>query len=506
VNRVRPVTRRVLARNSMLNIIYLSVPLVVAILVLPATIHGLGRERFGILALAWVVTGYFVFLDMGIGRATAKYTADALGRGRDDEISATVWTAVSAQAAIGLAAAAVLAAVAPLLVGEVLRVPPPLVGEGTRVFLLVALAVPPMILTASLRGVLEAAQRFELVNAVRLPASLATLLLPFAGVLLEWSLEAIVLGIVAAQVLALGANVALVARIFPSVRRFQFDRRRLRPLLSFGWWVTVPTIVGPLLAYLDRFVVGAAVSIAAVAYYAVPADLLARLWFIPASLITPLFPAVSRLRGAGDEAEIPRMVARSVKYLVLGMGPLLVLLAVNANDILLRWLGPGFAENATPILQIIAVGTFANFMAAVPFSAIQAMGRADLLAKLSLIEVVPYAVLLWGLVTGYGLVGAALAWTTRVTLEAVIVWGISIRVMNVPSRMFREERLPQAILLLALYLGIALLLATTVPGVVVRAFLLLVAAAAIGLGGWRHVMAERDRDRVVAAMRMAGPS
>jgi O-antigen/teichoic acid export membrane protein len=40
----------------------------------------LGVERFGLLSIAWVVLEYFVIFDCGLGRASAKYVAEALVR------------------------------------------------------------------------------------------------------------------------------------------------------------------------------------------------------------------------------------------------------------------------------------------------------------------------------------------------------------------------------------------------------------------------------------------
>jgi O-antigen/teichoic acid export membrane protein len=62
-----------IARNTLLNLIGLAAPLLVAILTIPYVVHGLGTDRFGLLSLAWVVLGYFTIFDLGLGRATTKY-------------------------------------------------------------------------------------------------------------------------------------------------------------------------------------------------------------------------------------------------------------------------------------------------------------------------------------------------------------------------------------------------------------------------------------------------
>jgi len=91
-----------LARNTVLNFIGQALPLLVGVVTIPFIVRGLGTERFGLLSLAWVVLGYFAIFDLGLGRATAKFVAKALGKGEKDQIPQSVWTAVTAQAILGI--------------------------------------------------------------------------------------------------------------------------------------------------------------------------------------------------------------------------------------------------------------------------------------------------------------------------------------------------------------------------------------------------------------------
>ena len=158
-----------LARNTLLNLIGQAVPLLVAVVAIPFVVRGLGTERFGLLSLAWVVLGYFTIFDLGLGRATTKYVAEALGKGEEDQVPHIIWTAVTVQAIMGFVGAIVLLGITDLLVGRVLNIPPELLGEARVTFHLLALSIPVVLISSSFSGVLEAAQRFDLINAVRDP-------------------------------------------------------------------------------------------------------------------------------------------------------------------------------------------------------------------------------------------------------------------------------------------------------------------------------------------------
>src|SRR5205823_13508741 len=142
----------------------------------------------------------------------------------------------------------------------------------------------------SFRGVLEAAQRFDLINIVRAPASAANFLLPFLGVLLRWNLPEIIAALVVSAWVTAAALYLMCRHLFPSLkRRPHFYPGEVLRLVTYGGWVTVSTIVSPILVYFDRFMVGTLISVVAVGYYAAPHEMAPRLLIIPTSLVATLF-------------------------------------------------------------------------------------------------------------------------------------------------------------------------------------------------------------------------
>ncbi len=180
---------RLLARHTLFNLIGQGAPLIIALFTIPLLIKGLGIDRFGVLTLAWVVIGYFSLFDFGLGRALTKLVAEKLGEGRDGEIPTLVWTALFLMLCFGLVGALFLAVLSPWLVNTALKVPEPLRPETIQSFYLLAASIPIVISTTGLRGILEAQQRFGLVNTVRIFMGIFTylgpvLVLPFSSSLL----------------------------------------------------------------------------------------------------------------------------------------------------------------------------------------------------------------------------------------------------------------------------------------------------------------------------------
>jgi len=471
-------------------------PLAVALATMPFVVRGLGPARFGVLALAWVVLSYFGVFDLGLGRATTRFVAEALGQGRPERVPSLAWSAMLMQLGLGLAGGLVLAALAPVLVGHVLKVPPELAKETRAAISLLALAVPAVLVAGSLRGVLEAAQRFDLVNAVKAPFGAANFLIPLLGVVRGWGLPGIVALLVAARVAALGFLLLCCLTVFPGLRRRPtFARADARALFGFGGWITVSSVLSPILVYLDRFVLGAVVSLAAVAYYSAPYEMVTRLWMLPASLATTLFPAFSALSGQERPARQQAVAAQSLKYLLVVLGPVVALVAASARDLLHLWLGPDFAQYGTAVVQIIAVGVLVNSLAQVPYALVQADGRPDLTAKFHLAELVPHIVLSWVLVTALGVPGAAVAWTLRVTVDAALLFVAARRVSGLPLSSLLGARISWTVSLLTAFLLIAVATNRLMAARGERLLLLTAGFVATTAALWRWSLDSDDRSR-----------
>ena len=76
--KVELIGNNLLIKNSFINLFGYIFPALVAIITLPILINFLGIERFGVLSLAWMITGYFSFFDFGIGRALVKLLSENL--------------------------------------------------------------------------------------------------------------------------------------------------------------------------------------------------------------------------------------------------------------------------------------------------------------------------------------------------------------------------------------------------------------------------------------------
>ncbi len=482
-----------LARNIGLNLIGQGAPLLAAAFCIPMLIQHLGTDRFGVLTIAWMVIGYFSLFDLGLGRALTHAISEKLARHEEAYIPAVAWTSMALMTVLGLIAGVAIVLGRDAMVTHVLKVPEVYREETIASFVLLGAAVPLVIVTTGLRGILEAYQRFDLVNIVRIPMGVLT----FAGPLLvvPWSvrLDAVVAVLVAGRFLTMLWHAVLVDRAVPAIRRHvHFDAAQVRPLLRFGGWMTVSNVISPLMLYMDRFFISAIVGLGAVVYYTTPYEAVYRISVIPEAVFGVLFPLMTAQlaanRDAGDE-----LFATGIKIMAGVMFPAILTMVMLAGPFLAWWLDARFVEHSTLVTQLLAIGIFVNSMARVPYNLIQAAGRADLTGKAHMLEFPLYVgALVLGL-HAFGIEGAAAVWGLRMALDLGLLTIIA-------KRSVKLRHTGRSMLLVAV-LTVCLLLATQFQGglwatlgcnaVVVLAYL--------GVF-YRWILAQPERDRLRQAL------
>ena len=468
-----------------------------AVLSIPVLIKGIGTDRFGVLTLAWSIIGYFSLFDIGLGRALTKLVAEKLGEGQEHEIPSLVWTALFLMLILGFIGMLAASLLSPWLVRDALRIPQALQPETLKTFYLLAFSIPVVISTLGLRAILEAHQCFGLINIVRIFMGSFTFLGPLLVLPFTQNLFLIVIVLIMGRFITWVIYLLFCFRIMPVLRQgFALEFTVIGPLLRFGSWMTVSNIISPIMVYMDRFLIGALLSMTAVAYYATPYDLVTKLLLIPGSLMLVLFPAFSSTF-VQDRNHTARLFSQGVKYIFLALLPLTLLIVVLSREGLTFWIGPEFARNSAKVLQWLAIGVFLNSLAQVPFALIQGAGRPDLTAKLHLIELPFYLFAVWWLVRAYGIEGAAIAWVLRVAVDASFLFGMTKRFLAIRASTIRHTTIIVGSALLTLFFAA---LPESIPS---KGLFLLLTLPTFTLLAWSLILDPEERAFVIDCFKKA---
>lgn len=482
------IAARHITHNVLWNFAGHFLPLFVGLLAFPVLLDGLGVERFGLLGIAWMLVGYFSLFDLGLSRAVTYIVAERVGSDDQNAAKRVASTALLLMWGFGGGAAFLVWGLAPWLAGSVLAMPAGLRQEAVDAFRMLSLSVPFVIHTAGLRGILEAHQAFRVASYIRSALGVGIFLGPL--VILPFSASLVHCMAVLAMIRVAGwvaHRRAVEQRMALGYGLRGFDRQWIKPLFSFGSWMTVTNLIGPLMVYLDRFLIGAVVSVGAVSYYIIPYELVTRLWIFPAAIAGVLFPFFSAHCNLNVE-KTALFLNRGGTYAFIILFPLLMIVSYLAPEILGLWLGEEYALGSTQILRWLSAGVLTGSIAQMSFALIQGAGRSDWTAKLHMAEAIPYWALLLWLMDRYGVVGAAGAWFVRTTADALaLIWGASRLGPSFQEgihSMMMVTLPPAGIVLFSLFL----------ESIVTRLIVLIVALVIFGIYTWFKLISNVERE------------
>ena len=465
------------ARSAVWNIVGRALPIVIAVIATPYLFADLGPTRWGLFALALSLIGIFGIFDFGIGRALTKLLAEKIAIGAIEDAACLTRTGLALLTILGLVGAIVLAAAAPAWTSHGLRVAANERGEILFAVLVLCLAVPFVILNAALWGVISAFQAFRPANLVNIPILALYYIGPLIVLHLVDSLVAVVLVLVVCRIAMTACYWRICLGVMPSLRTARVDWSHGRELMRLGGWMTISNLAWPLLMYVDRFMVASVLSVAAAGFYATPSDMLGRFSLVTVAVMQTAFPAMAAaFRSDPDQAAtLLRRCGLAVASILFI--PALVVTAFS-HEILSLWIGASFAQDASAVMRWLALAVVLGAVDTVVAGFIDSIGRPDVNAKFSIIELVLYVPVLALLLRTYGIEGAAWAWTLRVGLDLAMRAVIAGRL--VPSLRPVLSRL----VALTLIATLALSLPMVAPSIAERLAFMALACAVYGVALW----------------------
>jgi O-antigen/teichoic acid export membrane protein len=415
------------SQNSLMNLATQVAISGLAVVALPAIVHGLGDERFGLLSLCWLMLGYVGFLDLGLGQATVNLLAGRIADGRMAEAGGILRTSLLVGTGLSVAFIVLFEVLHEMGLASFLNLSPALAAESKSALRIFALGIPPVLLTGVLRSVPLSMNRFDLVNLLQTIGALLQWLGSIAVIALGGGLVEVIALFVGTRYLIVAALYLFVRSVFPSragaVPAPAGEATYLRRLLAFGGWISVAQILGPLLLVFERVIITRVSSPEWITYFAVPQDTLLKLVIVPMSLASTLYPVVSARWHQPEGAAFSRRIYHdAVRYAYYVLLPAVFIAIAFSGEILGLWLGETFAERSGDVFALVALGVLFHALAQLPNTIILGSGRPQITAKLLLVEIVPYLALAVWFTSMWGVRGTALAWLIRVVVETAYLF------------------------------------------------------------------------------------
>jgi O-antigen/teichoic acid export membrane protein len=327
------------------------------VLVTPLLIWRLGDEAYGMWALVFSVTEYYMVLDLGARSTLVKYVAHYWALREDRELNrmlnSGIFYLVCGGACV-LLATLVLAPLSPRL----FVISPELRTTFVYMVLVTGLGWAFTIVFNGFSGCLEAIQRFDLSNRIQIVTNIGRVVGMLAVLQAGFGLRAVATVSVAARL----TQGMLLARAFSrQCPQFHWslahlDREAFRKILSFGL-PNVPSGLGALLLFQGPpILIGHALPSQFVGYYTLPGRLIQIAIDFVYRLGHVTNARASELVAHQRRDELIRLAVHANRFSLVLFMPFALFLCLY-GDALFRVLSPEFAEMSAPLLPVFVLGT-----------------------------------------------------------------------------------------------------------------------------------------------------
>ncbi|MEH6549041.1 MAG: flippase [Pseudomonadales bacterium] len=406
-------------KNTAYNLIGSIAPIFISLVTIPLYLSQIGEARYGIIAIVGIFLGYFGLFDLGLGKAVNQRISSV----KNDAAAHNqiFWSAVVVNFSMGTMGGILLYLVAGWVFSSQIEMSSELKVEILGALPLLVIALPVITVSSVFSGVLQAKEDFLAINIFNVMVSAMIQVVPLAvAYFLYPELPLLISAIVVVRIMSLALFYSRARSLLP-ISLFNFSSVEARRLVSFGGWVTLTGVVGPLMVTFDRLLIGLISGPVAVTYYQLPFQLVTRIKLIPDAVTVAMFPKLV----SDNEALRYKRSEKAIRFLSAILTPAIVVAVIAIHSFLTFWIDADFAKNAGMLGQILLLGVLFNCFARLPFTVLQAKGRPDLMAKCHVFELPFYLMVLYWSLEQWGVMGAAASWTLRTVVDCLLSFHFS---------------------------------------------------------------------------------
>jgi O-antigen/teichoic acid export membrane protein len=485
------------ARGGLWSIGWQGAGLAAALIATPFTIRLLGPSAYGVWALLQTTLTWIALADVGMSLASTRFAGDSLARGDDQGEVTAVWTSVAITAFTTTAVCAIAAWFAPAIVAHLLHVHGALSNAATLGLRVMTAAVVATALNNTFNTPQVVRLRwFSNTLTTTGSAVLQVILVPVALWAAGGSVQTAAFVAAGTSVLGAAGTVAIATRLQPGLRRPQVSARLGRSILGYGAAASLSGAATVILTSAERLFLGHYAGVVTVAVYVVASRLGTLVSAIPVAASAPLFPAIVRFHAQGAESRVRDLYAQALQGSFLVLTPAMLLLAGVAGPFLTVWAGHLYGARSTHVVYVVIVGVWFNSLTYMPQTYLLATSRAWLVARVHLLEVVPYLIAAALLTSRFGAMGAAIVWSGRGVIDALILFVLATRSGRLPLSPLSSRRTFS--LLAPVLLGMAVLaIGDLTGGLAARAGALIALTVVYAAITWWLVLTTAERAGLV---------
>ncbi len=330
------------------------------------TIHeyGLFYAIMAFLSLIWV------FKDMGISPALAKYIPEFYVKKRFSDIKTTITSIMLFQYITGFIIFVLL-----FILSDYISIN--FFHNASAKPILQILSIELAITVSVLRPVIQGLQKmgaYALVEFVRIIFVsifvLSTISLGIKGIAISYLAASIIV-----QLIFL-AYIFNITKKFKGPVQIRYDRK----IFSFGFYVFIGSLAGFLVSYTDTLVLTFFRSLDEVGFYQVAMPTSQLLWVFVGTITVVMLPIMSEIWSKDQKQMLAEGVSLLVKFTLIFIIPFALILMSFPEIVLNLIFGPSYI-GASTALQILSLGAVFYTLMTILSTAINAIGKPELNTK-----------------------------------------------------------------------------------------------------------------------------
>jgi O-antigen/teichoic acid export membrane protein len=412
-----------LRRNLIANLAGNAWQSLMGIIFIPAYIHFLGIECFGVIGLFASVLAIVALLDLGLSSTMTREVA-RLSAGPTDagELRCLTYTLERIYWAAGLLITIAAICLASPATSHWLRPIALPHGQLTTSLMLagtaLALQWPASIYSGGLTGL-------DRQVALNTTTAISATLRGAGAVVVLWLYPSLTAFFAWQALVSFATSLTLRWQLWAALPQHDDHPRFQLALLARAWrfaaGMTGIAVLGTLFTQLDKLILSRLVSLEQLGYYALAGVIATALMRIAVPIFSSVYPRLVQLATADDRPSLSETYHRGSQIMATLLIPMSLVIALFAWDIIRIWTRQtATADAVAPLASVLIIGTAITGVLHLPYALQLAHGWVSLPLITNLIATVIYIPLLIMSVTFMGPAGAAWTWVALNAVELII--------------------------------------------------------------------------------------
>jgi len=382
------------------------ISMAIAFFFTPYLISMLGKERYGLWSLILSITVYMAFADIGMKQSIVRYVSKYYAVEDWKQVNEVISSAAKIYFFISLIMLLGTLTISFLFL-QYFQISPEFIKIARTMMIILGLneVIRYFYLPFTSLG---AFHRFDITSyfniGIRIFQTLGMIILLELG----YGLVAMALVVFAINIVTRVWMSSMRARLFPETRFSMkaINSDKMKELLSYSIISFLIVATWIVILYTDNIIIGAFLSMEAVAVYSVAAMLVTQIRNSIQTIAIPLVPAISHFEAEKDFAKIMSVYHRATKYLYYLSAYIAIITLIYGGPFIILWVKMEFA-GAIDVLHILIVAAAVFLPQSLANSVLLGVSKHKIAFYILLAEALSKIVASVILIQYFGIIGVA---------------------------------------------------------------------------------------------------